>query len=285
MITYFFNPEKKNSDEEKNNNSIKNKKSENSKKKIKDSLKLKIYDGDRLIRTIKKKAPDKKGFYRIYWQMDEKGVERPSRRIRKLNYEPSGVNVKPGVYSISLTYGDLVSKNKIIVSADPRLNYDKEKFDEVYNNSKILEKYLKSTTKAVKQLVESKETVKTISNYLKKYDKTKYDTIIKSSDKISKTIDELISLYIGKEDKRQGITRNPEPTVMRRISSASIYVGSRKTGISSTEINLMKHAKKELEDALTKTNSFFKNEWIEFKSNLQEQTMPIFKEVEELKLE
>ena len=61
MITYFFNPEKKNSDEEKNNNSIKNKKSENSKKKIKDSLKLKIYDGDRLIRTIKK-APDKKAF-------------------------------------------------------------------------------------------------------------------------------------------------------------------------------------------------------------------------------
>ena len=61
-------------------------------------------------------------------------------------------------------------------------------------------------------------------------------------------------------------------------------MGSRKKGISSTEINLMKHAKKELEDALTKTNSFFKNEWIEFKSNLQEQTMPIFKEVEELKL-
>ena len=285
MITYFFNPKKKNSEEAKKNDSNKNKKNDNIKKKLIDSIKLKIYDGERLIRTIKKKAPDKKGFYRIYWQMDEKGVERPSRRIRNIKSEPSGVTVKPGIYSLNLTYRNSISESEIKVSTDPRLNYEKEKIDQVYNNSKILESYLMTTTKAVKQLVESKETIKTISNHLKKYNEKKYDSIIKSSNKISKRIDELLSLYIGKEDKRQGITRNPETTVMRRLSTASTYVLSRKTGISKTEITLMKHLKEELDDALVKTNSFFESEWIEFKSNVEKQTMPIFKEVENIKLE
>ena len=285
MITYYFNPKKKNSEEVKNNDSTKSEKNSNLKKKVEDSIKLKIYDGDRLIRTLKKKAPDKKGFYRIYWQMDERGVERPSRRIRKLKVEPSGVSVKPGVYSLNLTYGNLVSKSEIKVSTDPRLNYEKEKLDQVYNNSKILESYLMTTTKAVKQLVESKETLKTISDHLKKHNEKKYDSIIKSSNKISKRIDELLSLYIGKEDKRQGITRNPDITVMRRLSAASTYVVSRKTGISKTEINLMKHLKQELENALIKTNKFFDSEWIEFKSNIEKQTIPIFKGVENIKLE
>ena len=217
--------------------------------------------------------------------MDERGVERPSRRIRKLKVEPSGVIVKPGVYSLNLTYGNLVSKSEIKVSTDPRLNYEKEKLDQVYNNSKILESYLMTTTKAVKQLVESKETLKTISDHLKKHNEKKYDSIIKSSNKISKRIDELLSLYIGKEDKRQGITRNPETTVMRRLSTASTYVLSRKTGISKTEINLMKYLKQELENALIKTNKFFDSEWIEFKSNVEKQTIPIFKGVENIKLE
>ena len=285
MITYYFNPKKKNSEEVKNNDSTKSEKNSNIKKKVEDSIKLKIYDGDRLIRTLKKKAPDKKGFYRIYWQMDERGVERPSRRIRKLKVEPSGVIVKPGVYSLNLTYGNLVSKSEIKVSTDPRLNYEKEKLDQVYNNSKILESYLMTTTKAVKQLVESKETLKTISDHLKKHNEKKYDSIIKSSNKISKRIDELLSLYIGKEDKRQGITRNPDITVMRRLSAASTYVVSRKTGISKTEINLMKHLKQELENALIKTNKFFDSEWIKFKSNVEKQTIPIFKGVENIKLE
>ena len=61
----------------------------------------------------------------------------------------------------------------------------------------------------------------------------------------TKTLDSLIALYIGKEDKRQGIVRNPENTVMTRLYAASMYVGSRQNGVSETEKNLMKHAKEE----------------------------------------
>ena len=120
--------------------------------------------------------------------MDEKGVERPSRRIRKLKNEPSGVTVKPGIYSLDLIYRNSVSESEIKVSTDPRLNYEKEKIDQVYNSSKVLESYLMTTTKAVKQLVESKETIKTISNHLKKYKVEKYHKMGPRASKINNKI-------------------------------------------------------------------------------------------------
>ncbi|TDI77979.1 MAG: hypothetical protein E2O83_07170, partial [Bacteroidetes bacterium] len=73
--------------------------SEEDEKKIsKDSLYLKIYDGSRLIRTLKRKIPDSTGIYNWRWLMREAGGDRPSRTIEKRKKEPSGVRVKPGSY-------------------------------------------------------------------------------------------------------------------------------------------------------------------------------------------
>ena len=44
-----------------------------------DSLTLKIYDGDRLIRTLKQKAPKESGIHKWTWNLDEAGVNRPHR--------------------------------------------------------------------------------------------------------------------------------------------------------------------------------------------------------------
>ena len=74
MLTYFYNK---------------------SNKGEKDSLTLKIYDGERHIRTLKKKAPKETGFHRWYWPLNEKGVNRPSRSEQKRKTEPGGVRVNP----------------------------------------------------------------------------------------------------------------------------------------------------------------------------------------------
>ena len=57
QIKYFFNPDF---------SEIKDLK--------KDTILLKVYDKERLIRTLKKKVPKEKGIHRWYWNMDEKGV-------------------------------------------------------------------------------------------------------------------------------------------------------------------------------------------------------------------
>ena len=43
--------------------------------------------------------------------MNEKGADRPSRKIRKRTFEPRGVSVKPGTYNLKMSFGDQTSES------------------------------------------------------------------------------------------------------------------------------------------------------------------------------
>ena len=245
----------------------------------KDSLYMKIYDGSRLIRSLKRKIPDSTGIYSWRWFMDEAGVNRPSRTIRKRNNEPGGAGVKPGSYRVDISHMDLTSTGMVKVESDPRLSISQKSINETYTSAKEIEVLTQTATDAVKQLVESKNTAEEFSKKLKKEDKEKYKEEIKSSKEIVKKIDEIIALFIGKEDKRQGITRNPEVTVMQRINLANRYSRSRPNGITKTEEQLQKQAKDYLNEAVKQTNEFFVTEWAEYQSNLEQIKLSPFKEI------
>ncbi|NNL33780.1 MAG: hypothetical protein HKO80_11285 [Flavobacteriaceae bacterium] len=244
-----------------------------------DSLTLKIYDGDRLIRTLKRKAPKESGVHKWTWFMDEKGGDRPSRTIRKRRNEPGGVGVKPGIYRAELSFGDKTSEEMITVASDPRLNVSTSAINEVYDVSKQLQDMRQTAADAVKQLVESKEIAASYNKQLAKLDKKKYKEEIKSSKDIIKKIDEVLAVYLGKIDKRQGITRNPEPNVNQRIGNAGFYVGSRQNGMTTTERTLIKHAKDALNDALEKTNVFFTDHWQPYQDKIEVLDLSPFKEI------
>lgn len=239
---------------------------------------MNIYDGDRLIRTLKRKAPKKTGVHKWTWFMNEKGGDRPSRRIRKRTREPGGVGVKPGTYKVVVSFGDQTSEKMITVKSDPRIDVSRNAIDEVYTASKDVQDMRQTAADAVKQLVESKTIASDYSKKLAKIDKKKYKDNIKASKDIVKKIDELIDIYLGKEDDRQGITRNPEVNVAQRIGTASWYVGSRQNGITSTERTLIKHAKDDLKSALDKTNTFFNDEWKTYKTAMESLDVSPFKD-------
>ncbi|WP_405207533.1 WD40/YVTN/BNR-like repeat-containing protein [Aquimarina sp. LLG6339-5] len=253
---------------------------ENEEKKVKwDSIHLKIYDGDRLIRTLKQKTPDSTGIHKVRWFMDEKGVDRPSRKIQKSKREPGGVTVKPGTYKLLMEYGDQKSESSIEVKSDPRLQVSQQNINEIYDASKNLESMRQTVADAVKQLVESKEVASKYQKELKKLDKKKFKDQIKSSKDIIKKIDSTIAIYLGKEDKRQGITRNPEVTVMQRLGTAGWYTGSRQNGLTVTEKTLIKHANDALKEALDKTNSFFREDWKPYQEAIEKLETSPFKEI------
>tara|TARA_B110000483_G_scaffold89364_1_gene110328 strand:+ start:9529 stop:12687 length:3159 start_codon:yes stop_codon:yes gene_type:complete len=282
MISYYVNPpveKKEDSKKKKDSDKV------DEKEIKKDSLTLMVYDGERLIRTLKKKVPKKQGIHRWYWNMDEKGVSRPSRRVSKSKREPSGVQVKPGTYLLVMTFGEERSEQNITVASDPRLSVNKESIDQVYTASKKLEGYMASAASAVSQLSESKQA---LSDYQKLFSKNKSDemkSLLKEIKGQTKAIDSLMALYIGKVDKRQGIVRNPQSTVMTRIRNASGYIGSRQEGMTSTENELLKHAKEELAVAVNKTNAFFKEVWPELKAKIEAENTSQFKEVKEITIE
>jgi len=230
-----------------------------------DSLFMKIYDKDRLIRTLKRKVPDSSGIYKWTWYLNEAGGDRPSRKIRKRKNEPSGSSVKPGNYKIVLTNDGMTTQTTITVASDPRIVVSQKAIDQKYDTSKTIEQMTQIAADAVKQLVESKNTATSFSKTLKKEDKKLHKEAIDSCTTISETIENLIALFIGKEDKRQGITRNPEVTVLNRIRTASWYASSRPDGMTQTETTLLKHAKNQLNEALDKTNAFFEKDWKTYK--------------------
>ena len=250
-----------------------------------DSLTMQFYDGERLIRTLKQKAPDSSGVYKWTWNMDEAGVDSPSKSIKKRNNEPSGVSVKPGTYKVVMSFGEQTSEEMIEVKSDPRLKVSQSNITEVYTTSKELEQMKQIAADAVEQLVDSKKIAEGFQNDLKNLDKNKYKSEIKSSKDIVKKIDSLIAIYIGKEDKRQGITRNPETTVMMRLGDANTYVQSRQNGITSTEKTLMQHAKNDLNAALEKTNTFFNDDWKIYQSAMESLKASPFKEINQFKID
>ncbi|MGB3142684.1 MAG: hypothetical protein WBB24_01135, partial [Maribacter sp.] len=287
MITYFLKEGKKKLESKKEAVEEDNKEETKSsdKKELtgvqkKDSVQFDFYDGDRLIRTLKYKTPEKAGFHRIYWGMDEKGPDRPSRTISKKKSESGGVDVKPGTYSVKMHYGDLTEETQITVKSDPRLEVSTKAINEVYTNGKVLENYTQKAADAVEQLAKSKEVAEQFQKELKDLDEKKYKDQIDSSKKIVKQVDSVMALYLGKVDKRQGITRNKEITVMQRLQTARSYVSSRKKGMSATENQLMLFAKEELESALDKTNTFFKRDWKEYQSEMETLELSPFKKVE-----
>jgi photosystem II stability/assembly factor-like uncharacterized protein len=244
-----------------------------------DSLSLKLYDGERLIRTLKTKAPKENGIHNWIWYMDEAGADYPSRRIRTRNRESGGVSVKPGTYKAVLHYGDLMSETTVKVASDPRLEVSQKNINEVYAALKDLEKMQQTAADAVKQLVESKTIAENYQKDLSKLDKEAYKEEIKASKEIVKKLDSVIDKYLGKVDKRQGITRNPEVTPLQRLGTARSYVSNSQTGLTSTETTLIKQAKTALDELLGETNTMFNNEWKAYQAQMETVKMDPFKKV------
>ena len=250
-----------------------------------DSLSLKLYDGNRLIRTLKTKAPKENGIHNWTWYLDEAGVDRPSRIMRKQIREPGGVGVKPGSYRAVLHYGDQMSETTITVKSDPRLNVSQKNIDEVYTTSKILEQMQQTAADAVKQLVESKDIAEQYKKKLSKLDKDGYKKQIKASKETVKAIDNLIDSYLGKVDERQGITRNPEVTPLQRLRTAQGYVNNSQTGLTSTETTLIKHTKDALDKLFGETNNFFNTTWKDYQEQMKVLKLNPFKNTQRFGLD
>lgn len=281
MLTYMYTPSKEAKPQK---DKVEDEKEKSTPKKA-DSLTLNIYDGDRLIRTLKKKAPKEKGFHRWYWNMTEKGVSRPRRQARPSKREPSGVMVKPGVYRVDLVMGETTSSASITIGVDPRIENDSAGINERYDAEKQLEHFVETAGKAVKQLAESKTTLEAYAKRMKAADKEQHKDLLEKCKDTNKKIGELIDLFLGKEDKRQGIVRNPDPTVMMRISMASGYVGSRPSGVTATEKKLLEHAKEQLKDALREVNAFYGEPWKSLQEEIEAVELSEFKAVELISLD
>ncbi|AGC78612.1 photosystem II stability/assembly factor-like uncharacterized protein [Nonlabens dokdonensis] len=244
-----------------------------------DSLFLKIYKGEELIRTLSSKIPKEKGVHEWSWRLDEKGIEYPSRRVRDSKREPGGNDVLPGTYKAVLHYGEMTSEQMIEVMEDPRIDeFSMANRKEQRAAQEKLQGLIMEVEAVTSQLVKNKETAENFKKLLKSQDKEAFKEQIKATDSIVKQLEKHQNKYFGTPDERQGITRNPEVTVMNRIYGASSYIGSRQGPQTATEEQLYNQAAALAREVNAESKSFLEKEWAAFVAEMKQVTIDMFEE-------
>ncbi|WP_194852393.1 WD40/YVTN/BNR-like repeat-containing protein [Nonlabens antarcticus] len=244
-----------------------------------DSVFLKIYDKDRLIRTLKSKAPEKKGVQEWSWRMRESGKNYPSRRYDESDRENAGVEVLPGTYRAVLEYAGYSSQNQIVVSDDPRISEvtaanRKAKYDAMKKIEDLADRIYEVT----QDLAKNKKTAESFKKMLTEKDKKAFKEQIKATDSIVKQIETQQALYFGAIDDRQGITRNKETTVSQRLGMARSYISSRQGAQTATETQLYNQAETMAEQTMADTMQWLSTEWESYKNQMKKTDIDIWED-------
>ena len=275
-------------DAEENGDNESEEESEAMKRKKKEKVKVEIFnmDGEK-IRTLEE-SPTEKGINRMEWRMDKKGVYGPSRRDPRPNAsEPGGMTVLPGTYKVKMTYMGESDSTMVKVHFDPRIDY---KMANLKAKNELLSEIqdLRATTeKAVANLRDAQDMIELTDKLLASMDtgedeamKEAVDSLKSQSKAVKDSVAALMDYVFGEEDERQGITRNPKPSVTTRLYEPIYYLRSSISGPDRTEEILMERARTATKEAVAKINGFLNTEWKAYVEAVEEASLSPFKSLE-----
>jgi ElaB/YqjD/DUF883 family membrane-anchored ribosome-binding protein len=216
--------------------------------------------------------------------MNEKGIRNPSREKPKAGSpEPGGIQVLPGTYKLRLTFGEQKDSATINVKGDPRYPNLFAVTEARYKMLKEVEKMTTLASSAMDRLRESKEIAEEFENKMKDL---KRDDLKEAKDKtkvIKDSIDNLMDYIVGKEDKRQGIVRHPDPVPVNYLETAEFYISSSKDPITSTDQRVFTQAHDQITKVTERVNKFFEKSWSEYKASMEKVSISPFKNYVPLK--
>jgi hypothetical protein len=152
-----------------------------------------------------------------------------------------------------------------------------------YAMAKDVEKLTEVTSDAMKRLRESLEVAE---EFEKKMKEAKRDDLKAAQDKtkaVKDSINSIMDFIVGKEDKRQGLTRSSDPTTNSFLFTARRYIGSPITLINETDRRVYKQAEDRVTETLEKVNTFFGGPWKEYRTMMEGVSLSPFKDYEPIK--
>ena len=298
MLTYLINtPEDKTQVEaveskgkkRNNNKSVESEMTEPESEKEKvvyDSVKIEIYDArEKLIRTLAFKAPEDNGIQRTYWNMDEKGINWPSRKVPKANSpEPGGIKVIPGSYKAVFSYGDQKDSTSIKVVFDPRVTVAQSTHEAIYAERKKLENAIAKASKATHRLAESKSILEDYEKRMNAKNKETFKSLLEKTKAAKDSIEQLFIPFLGENNEgKQGIIGSIELSITNRFGAASRYLGSLLSKPGATELRMYDQAVNKLDEHLIKIDAFYSGQWKEIRIALENADLSPFKDYDPLK--
>ena len=245
----------------------------------KDSAKtsIMVYDNyNKLIRTLKHQP--KKGFNRIYWELDVKGERSPdSNKPKEDAAERGGRTVTPGNYKVVYTYNSLKDSTTVEVKLDPGIPMS---ISEMNEKAEMIDKFtvtISNATQKTDRLKESKETIDLILAQLKEREKTEANNKLKQhADSTKKKINTLIG-KINPPDDIQGFSDDPN-LVSERLSTARRFLQDTVFPVTETQRRIVADTEKKIKPVMDEVDKFFSNDWEAFKQAVQNANFSLFKE-------
>jgi len=90
---------------------------------------------------------------------------------------------------------------------------------------------------------------------------------------------------VGKDDKRQGIVRQPDPTPVSYFFIAQRYLATSKDPVSATDQRVFKQAQDAAVELVNRVNKFYEKTWSEYQRDMEKVSLSPFKSYEPLKLD
>lgn len=242
-------------------------------KEAKDDQKVKMEISDASGQVIRTKYYDKlkAGLNRIYWSFEADGVRRPGSTIPKDKdvSPPSGYDVLPGTYTVTMSYGDESHSQSINVLADSRKDLDpkalevKQVFIEQYHN------LMTEVTQSVDNIDEAIKAADLIANLAKGSDE-----IIVQSKGVKETLTALREKIIEKEI--QGF-RNDPSIIANQLNSVRRAMSGSYKPVNQSQTFALNKAQKNARVVLDEIDLFFSEEWAAYKTLIEEANLELLK--------
>lgn len=247
-----------------------------------DSVQVKIYNSNNEnIRNLQWKADT--GFNRGYWMMDEKGIRHPgSPKPRPHAAEPGGWSVLPGNYKVVIHYGNDADSTMVTVKDDPRIgNRNDIKIAQRQLLQRLRQQAVK-LTEGMDRLAEAEETMRKVETQFRDAEGKEADSIRKITRKIQDEIKAIREFISGKIQPRQGYGQVPQITVLNQYQLANAVVGGKPVKPGEQEQRLVRQAEGLMQEAISRINAFFMNDWKKYRQQAESIPVKLFKDYKEI---
>ncbi len=274
MLTFVFNPDKKKK-KDKPKKEDKDKKSKVGDKKEKVTMEVLDEDGE-VIRTVKHNVEP--GINRVYWGLRRKGVRSPNlpKPTKPDAREPGGPPVLPGEYTIRLSHGKDTTTQVVNVILDPRVGIHTRNLKRLQTIYERQMEITASVTQAMDRIREAKSIVGSVNKMLDVKKNKSHKALQKKGKTMSDSLKVLEELIVNKKGL-QGIVRSPK-ILSGKISALNRYLYSNLSGPNKSHDYLLEYSEAETGKVLEQVNTFFKDEWPEYQSAVEDAELSLFKD-------
>ena len=246
-----------------------------------------------LVRNFQIKKP-KKGLNRVQWNLRKNGIRFPGSPKPKEKDAPipSGRNIIPGVYKVSINYGDHSESQLVTVHSDPRITVKHFELQENYAKADEFEKHIKALTETVDNLEAAKKRIKTVGEMVKVQieDEAAQKAYKETTKPLTRQLDSLLNL-VRAAKTIQGIYVDPS-LLNNKIFSAMAYYDSAFgspnpafSTLSPTGHLASNIVQKEISNFIESVNTFFANDWANFEKEVAEMPLEVLQKIKPVKIE